>query len=139
MSAPRTFVDTNIFVYAYDSSAGAKREAAGRAIAELWRSGTGLISTQVLQELYVTLTRKIPRPLAPADAFEIIEDLTAWDIVVNDGGSVLEASRLERQAKLSFWDALIVVAAERGGAEILLSEDLSQGRTFGGIRVANPF
>lgn len=139
MSAPRAFVDTNVFVYAYDLSAGAKRDTAGRVIADLWRSGTGLVSTQVLQELYVTLTRKIPRPLALADACEIIEDLTAWDVVVNDGGSVLEASRLERRAKLSFWDALIVVAAERGGAGILLSEDLPHGRTFGGIRVENPF
>jgi predicted nucleic acid-binding protein len=138
MSAPRTFVDTNILVYAYDISAGAKHEAAKRALIHLWRTGAGVVSTQVLQELYVTLTRKIPRPLEIAEALEIIEDMTAWDVVVNDGTSILEAVRLERRAKISFWDALIVAAAVRGGAAVLVSEDLPSGRSFEGVKIENP-
>ena len=139
MSAPRTFVDTNILVYAYDLSAGEKHEAAKRALIDLWRNGTGIVNTQVLQELYVTLTRKIFKPLETAAALEIVEDMTAWDVVVNDGASILDAARLERRANLSFWDALIVVAAAKGGAEVLISEDLPSGRTLEGVRIENPF
>jgi predicted nucleic acid-binding protein len=139
MSGTKTFIDTNILVYAYDVSAGEKHEAARQVLIDLWRSGTGVISVQILQELYVTLTRKIPRPLPPAHALEIVEDMAAWDIVINDASSVLGAIRLESRAKLSFWDALVVIAAIRGGAEILLSEDLPDGRIFEGVRIENPF
>ena len=139
MNENKTFVDTNIMVYAYDSTAGEKHLKAKKIIMDLWRSGGGLVSTQILQELYVTLTRKIPRPLKSAQASEIIEDMLTWDIVVNDGESILQAISLETREKVSFWDALVVVAAMRGGAEILLSEDLPAGRTLAGVRVLNPF
>jgi predicted nucleic acid-binding protein len=139
MTGPKTFVDTNVLVYAYDSAAGDKRRAARSVLSELWRTGDGLISTQVLQELYVTLTRKVPRPLNSALAGEIVADMLTWDVVVNDGDSILRAIDIERRERLSFWDALIVASAERGGAGVLLSEDLPHGRVLAGVRVRNPF
>jgi len=139
MSGPKVFVDTNIIVYAYDTTAGEKYETAKRILQDLWRSGEGLISTQILQELYVTLTRKIPRTLKSAQAGEIVEDMLTWDVVVNDGESVLMAIDLEGREKLSFWDALVVAAAVRGGASVLLSEDLTSGRTLAGVKIENPF
>ncbi len=139
MDENRTFVDTNIIVYAYDSTAGERHSVAKKAVGALWQSGRGLISTQILQELYVTLTRKIPLPLKTAQAKEIIEDMLTWDLVVNDGESILQAIALEAKEKLSFWDALVVVAAARGGSGILLSEDLPAGRTIAGVRIINPF
>jgi predicted nucleic acid-binding protein len=139
MNGPKTFVDTNVIVYAYDTTAGEKHSAARKIMMDLWRSGGGLVSTQVLQELYVTLTRKVPRRLKPAQAVEIIEDLLTWDVAVNDGEAILQAIGLETREKLSFWDALVVVAAAHGGAEVLLSEDLADGRTLAGVRIQNPF
>jgi len=139
MKENKTFIDTNIIVYAYDETAGEKHQTAKRILVDLWKSGRGLVSTQVLQELYVTLTRKVPRPLQPARAAEIIEDMLTWDVVVNDGESIHQVIALEAQDKLSFWDALVVVAAVRGGAEILFSEDLQAGRILAGVRIVNPF
>jgi predicted nucleic acid-binding protein len=139
MTGNKNFVDTNVLVYAYDVTAGEKHAVARDILIGLWRSGGGLVSTQILQELYVTLTRKIPRPLRSAEAREIIEDISAWVVIVNDGTSILEAIGLESREKLSFWDALVVVAAARGGAELLLSEDLPNGRIFDGVKVSNPF
>jgi len=139
MNAGKIFVDTNIIVYAYDVTAGEKHSAAKRLLSELWRSGRGLVSIQVLQELYVTATAKIPRPLGPRPAAELIEDMLTWDVVVNDGESILRAISLGRREKIHFWDALIIAAAERGGAERLVSEDLSSGRTIAGVRIVNPF
>lgn len=139
MSAPRVFVDTNVVVYAYDATAGARHETARAVLLDLWRSGAGLVSTQVLQELYVTLTRKIPRPVEPALAREIVEDMATWDVVVNDAGTILQAIEIAAREKLSFWDALVVAAAARGGAGLLLSDDLSDGRTIEGVTVRDPF
>lgn len=139
MSEHRSFLDTNVIVYAYDVTAGKKHDTAKAVLLDLWRSSGGLVSTQILQELYVTLTRKIPRPLRPALAREVVEDMAAWDVVVNDGESILEAIDLGAREKLSFWDALVVIAAARGGADVLLSEDLQDGRILAGVRVRNPF
>jgi predicted nucleic acid-binding protein len=139
MNDHKTFVDTNVIVYAYDRTAGGKHHAAKKVLIDLWRSGRGLVSTQILQELYVTLTRKIPRPLKSVQAAEIIEDMLTWAVVVNDGESIVQAIALENREGLSFWDALVIVAAVRGGAEILLSEDLQAGRDLAGVRILNPF
>lgn len=139
MNGNKTFVDTNVIVYAYDTTAGEKHRAAKKVLIDLWRSGRGLVSTQILQELFVTLTRKIPHPLKSMRAAEIIEDMLTWDVVVNDGESIVQAIALESKEGLSFWDSLVVVAAVRGGAEILLSEDLQAGRDLAGVRILNPF
>jgi predicted nucleic acid-binding protein len=138
MNDPKAFVDTNVIVYAYDTTAGEKHRAAKKVLIDLWRSGRGLVSTQILQELYVTLTRRLPYPLKPIQAAEIIEDMLTWDVVVNDGDSILQAIALENREGLSFWDSLVVIAAVRGGAGILLSEDFQAGRDIDGVRVLNP-
>jgi predicted nucleic acid-binding protein len=139
MSGERVFLDTNIIVYAYDRDAGRKHEIARNLLIELWNAEGGVLSTQVLQEFYVTVTKKIASPMPPKTAKEIIADFLTWDIVTNDGEAVLEAIDLQIREKISFWDALVVAAAEKGGADILLSEDLSDGRKFGDLAVRNPF
>ena len=135
----KTFVDTNILVYAYDRGAGDKHELAQRALEQLWTEGDGALSTQVLQELYVNVRRKARQPISITSARSLIADYMAWDPVVNDGTSILEAMDAERRYKLSFWDALIVVAAQKSEADELLSEDFSHGQQFGSVRVRNPF
>jgi len=139
MSGERVFVDTNVIVYAYDRSAGRKHEAARDLLVDLWNKEGGILSAQVLQEFFVTVTRKVVSPLKADAAREIIEDFLTWEVVSNDGQAVLEAIDLKAAEKISFWDALIVAAARRGGADILLTEDLSDGRTFGDVTVRNPF
>lgn len=139
MSVARSFVDTNILVYAYDTSAGGKHVTAAQLLADLWQNRTGLISTQVLQEFFVTVTRKIPRPLAIPVARAIIEDLSRWEVVAPGADTVLQAIDLQRDHQLSFWDAMVVAAAHAGGAELLLTEDLNHGQTVAGIKVKNPF
>ena len=134
-----TFVDTNILVYAYDRGAGDKHEHAQSAIEQLWEEGSGVLSTQVLQEFYVNVRRKARQPISISFARSLIADYMAWDPIVNDGTSILEAMDAERRYKISFWDALIVVAAQKSGADVLLSEGFNHGQKFGSVRVINPF
>jgi predicted nucleic acid-binding protein len=133
------FVDTNILMYAHDKAAGAKHERAKALLEELWRDRTGVVSTQVLQELAVNLRRKTSRPLDTKATREVVADYLTWQVVVNGGESVLEALDVEARYQVSFWDALVLQAAQASGAAILYSEDLSDGQTYGGVRVLNPF
>ena len=135
----KTFVDTNILVYAYDRGAGEKRDVARRRLEQLWAAGDGVISTQVLQEFYVNVRRKARKPMSRTSVRSLIADYLAWNPVVIDGTSVLEAIDAERRYRLSFWDALIVVAAQASGAGILLSEDFNDGQKYGSVQVVNPF
>jgi predicted nucleic acid-binding protein len=135
----RCFVDTNVLIYAHDTSAGVKHEIAAALLAQLWGSGTGVLSTQVLQELCVNVQRRT-RSQAPVDeARRVIEIYLGWEIVVNTPVSVLRALEIESRYQISFWDALIIQAAESSGAAILYSEDLASGQNYGSIRVVNPF
>jgi len=137
MSA-KFFLDTNILMYAHDTSAGAKHERAKALLEELWRDRTGVVSTQVLQELSVNLRRKAGRPLDVKATREIVADYLTWQVVVNGGESILDALDLEARYPISFWDALVVQAAQASGAEILYSEDLADSQTYGSVRVINP-
>lgn len=132
------FVDTNIFVYAHDRAAGIKHERARALIERLWNSGEGVLSTQVLQELCINLRRKAAQPLSVQQVRELLQDYLSWDVVVNTAESVLEALAIEARYKLSFWDALIVQAAGVSGATVLYSEDLTDGASYGPVRVMNP-
>ena len=132
------FVDTNILMYAHDISAGVKHEHAKVIVEDLWRDRTGVVSTQVLQELSVNLRRKAGRPLDAKATRAIVADYLTWQVVVNSGESILEALDLEARYQISFWDALLVQAAQTSGAELLYSEDLSDGQTYGSVRVINP-
>ena len=134
----RYFVDTNILMYAHDTSAGAKHERAKTLLEELWRDRSGVVSTQVLQELSVNLRRKAGRPLDVKATREIVADYLTWQVVVNGGESILEALDLEARYRISFWDALVLQAAQSSGAEVLYSEDLSDGQMYGPVRVVNP-
>ena len=96
------------------------------------------VSTQVLQELAVNLRRKAKKPLDAKGTRDIVSDYLAWHVVVNGGDSILEALDLEARYQISFWDALVIQAAQVAGAEILYSEDLSDGQRYGTVRVKNP-
>ena len=135
----RYFVDTNVLMYAHDSAAGEKHQRAKALVEELWEARAGVVSTQVLQELAVNLCRKAKKPLDAKATRDVVSDYLTWQIVVNGGDSILEALDLEAKYQISFWDALIVQAAHVSGAEVLYSEDLSDGQAYGAVRVINPF
>lgn len=135
----KTFVDTNVLLYALDERQDERHDVAARIIEGLWESRQGVVSTQVLQELYVNLTRKLRKPMTRPRARAIVERYAAWPVHQVTAEDILSASELEQRHTLAFWDALVVVAAQRIGAERLLTEDLQAGRTFGGVRIENPF
>lgn len=135
----RYFVDTNVLMYAHDSAAGEKHQRAKVLVEKLWETRAGVVSTQVLQELAVNLRRKAKKPLDAKATREVVSDYLTWQVVVNGGYSILEALDLEAKYQISFWDALILDAAHVSGAEVLYSEDLSDGQAYGAVRVVNPF
>jgi predicted nucleic acid-binding protein len=136
---PRTFVDTNVLLYAYDASETAKQPVARATLDSLWADRTGAISSQVLQEFYNAATRKLNPPVSRADAREIIDLYTAWPVVLLEPALTLAATRIEEEHQLSFWDALVVEAARVAGAQRLLTEDMQHGRVIEGVRIENPF
>jgi predicted nucleic acid-binding protein len=139
VGAPLTFVDTNILVYAHDRSETAKQPIARVLVEGLWRDRAGVLSTQVLQELFVVATRKLDPPMPRAAARELVVLYSTWPVVQVDVPLVLAASALEERHSLSFWDAVVVEAARRAGATRLVTEDLQPGRHIGGVTVENPF
>jgi len=134
-----TFVDTNVLAYAHDLSETRRRPMAQALLDELWRSRTGVVSTQVLQEFYVVATRKFDPPMSRRAAREVVAAYSAWRVVRVDVAMILAASELEERHQLSFWDALVLRAAHRAGAGRVVSEDLQSGRRLGGVLVENPF
>ena len=138
-SAGREFVDANVLVYAFDASAGAKRDAAKVLLERLWSSETGQLSVQVLQEFFVTVTKKVARPLPIAEAEDRVRELTAWRVFAPSPDDVLAAISVARTAKLSFWDAMILHAAAESGCDVCWTEDLNAGQVWRGVRIRNPF
>ena len=136
--ANKYFVDTNILLYAHDLAAGQKHDRARQLIERLWISGEGVLSTQVLQELCVNLQRKVANPLPLEEIRELVRDYLSWEVVVNTPESVIQALEIEIRYKASFWDALILQAAESSGAAVLYSEDLARNQSYGPIQVVNP-
>lgn len=139
MKDDKIFLDTNILVYAFDNSAGVKHSKALSIMRNLWDLNLGVVSTQVLQEFYVNVTRKLSPPLDPEIAINTIKDLLTWKPVVINGALILEAIELHSRHKYSFWDSLIITAAIAGGAKTILSEDLADSQTIQGITIKNPF
>lgn len=135
----KIFLDTNVIVYAYDKSAGEKHNKAKKILIDLWESGFGVISIQVLKEFYVTVTQKIPNVLKTEVAEEIISDFLRWEVVVNDGYNILEAISIQRRYRFSFWDSLIIAAAQESGCSLLYTEDLSSGQKIKDLQIKNPF
>ncbi len=134
----KTFVDTNVLIYAHDIDAGQKHDVAKNLIRDLWSERAGLLSTQVLQEFYVNVTRKIASPLSKVSARAVIHSYGSWCIetALTD---VSTAFQIEDESRIGFWDALVIASAARGGAARLLSEDLNAGQTVLGVRIENPF
>ncbi len=135
----RVFVDTNVLLYSFDTSAGAKRDRALALVGNLWRVGNGCISVQVMQEFYVNATRKLRTPLELATAARIIVSLSRWEVHSPTPEDVLGAVTLHAQAQLSFWDAMILTSASKLGCTVLYSEDLNAGQHIAGVQVVNPF
>ena len=137
MSA-KTFVDTNVLIYAYDADASAKHDVAKEILRELWGKRTGVLSMQVLQEFYVNVTRKIAAPLAKDVARLVVNSYSVWCIETTPA-EISAAFRIEDESKIGFWDSLIVASAAKCGAERILSEDLNAQQRIAGIRIENPF
>ena len=134
----KIFIDTNILIYAYDLDAGAKHVTAASILRDTWEKQCGMLSTQVLQEFYVNITRKIVKPLTRARARGVLESYFSWPVELNSPVTVMYASEIEERHQLAFWDALIVAAAVRGGAEKIYTEDLNHGQTIEGVQIQNP-
>jgi predicted nucleic acid-binding protein len=137
MSATRKFLDTNVAVYAFDRSEPRKRKIAIEILGEA--AGSSVVSTQVLQEFYAVVTRKLETPLPEDAAEKAVRSLACLHVAVLDASSILAAIETSRQAGIGICDALIVQAAGESGCARLLSEDLQDGRDFGGVVVENPF
>ena len=133
----RTFIDTNVLVYLFDTDSPEKRDRA-RSLFES-RAADFVLSTQVLQEFYVTVTRKLASPLEDREALAATRSLTALLVIPLDAQSVLDAIGLSQQNQVSLWDALILTAAIEAEYERLLTEDLQDGWKVRGLRVENPF
>jgi predicted nucleic acid-binding protein len=138
MSA-RIFVDTNIFVYVHDAGHPAKRAVAIDRLRRLWQEQCGRTSVQVLNELYVTLTRKLAHALQPDEAWDIVHALMAWEPQPVDRDLLVCAREIEQRYRIGWWDSLIVGAAQLQDCTALLSEDLQAGMSFGAVQVVNPF
>lgn len=135
----REFVDTNVLVYAHARDAGGKHSRARELVERLWAERRGALSVQILQELFVTLTRTIPRPLEGGAARRLIADLALWSVHEPTASDVVAAIDLHRQAKIAFWDAMVANSASRLGCAVLWSEDLNAGQRYAGVLVQNPF
>jgi predicted nucleic acid-binding protein len=125
------FVDTNILMYAHDSAAGDKHARAKALVEDLWESRSGVVSTQVLQELAVNLRRKAKKPLDAKPTRDVVSDYLTWQVVVNGGESILEAIDLESRYEISFWDALVVHAAQHRAQRSCIPRTCQMGRSTG--------
>jgi predicted nucleic acid-binding protein len=134
-----TFVDTNILVYARDAGEPAKQARAMDVLRVLWKSRLGRVSQQVLQEYYVTVTRKLKPGLPKEEARDDIAALLAWRPLVPSGSTLSKAWEIEDRFGLTWWDSLIVAAALANRCTWLLSEDLQDGQQIDGLRIQNPF
>ncbi len=134
----RTFVDTNVLIYAHDVDSQSKHAVAKDILRELWSERTGVLSMEVLQEFYVNVTRKIRSPLPKDSARLVVSSYSIWCMETTPA-ELSVAFRIEDESPVGFWDALIVAAAVKSGATRLLSEDLNPGQKIAGLRIENPF
>jgi predicted nucleic acid-binding protein len=131
----RVFVDTSILVHAHDSGSGAKHSTAVATLKNLWRTQSGVLSTQVLEEFYSIAAEKLTRQ----ETCAVVAAYSEWCATNTDPQLLVSASVLQEHHSVSWWDALIIEAAMRSGASTLLSEDMQHGRRFGLVTVRNPF
>jgi predicted nucleic acid-binding protein len=134
----KTFVDTNVLIYAHDIDATPKHAVAKSVLRDLWSERTGVLSMQVLQEFYVNVTRKIATPLSKDVARLVVNSYSIW-CTETTPAEIDGAFRIEDESRIGFWGALIVASAAKAGAVRILSEDLNAQQTIASIRVENPF
>lgn len=137
MSA-KVFVDTNVLVYAHDIDAGYKQLKALEILLDLKQLRSVALSMQVLQEFYNTVTRKLASRVPRDEAREIVEDFSYW-CVATTPVDIMRAIQIEDEARINFWDAMIIASAIKSGATRILSEDLNPGQIIAGIQIENPF
>jgi predicted nucleic acid-binding protein len=135
----KVFLDTNVFVYLYDTDNPEKQAKAKTLLEQIGRSSILSISTQVLQEFYVTVTRKFSKQLSGEEILLAMESLRSLAIVQVDVDMIFSAMNLVRQLRLSFWDTLILQAAIKSGCKLLYTEDLQHGQRIGSLTIENPF
>jgi predicted nucleic acid-binding protein len=132
-------IDTNILLYAHDISAGSKHQISKRLVEDLWQSGLGCVSLQILQEFYVDVTQKIPNPLERNLARQLVAELSQWRSHIPDVDDMLRAIDLQPAYQLSFWEAMVLHSSACLGCKKLYSEDLNHGQIYGNVQVINPF
>jgi len=135
----KAFFDTNIFAYAFDRSNPEKKEKARALISQWMPSGNMVISTQVLQELFVVLTRKLKPGLSTSEAEEVLKSLLPLEIKIIDPEMIFQAIQILKEHNISFWDALIISAAVSSRCKVVFTEDLNPGQIIAGVRIENPF
>jgi predicted nucleic acid-binding protein len=133
------FVDSNVLVYAVSDDAPEKQLRARQIVARGFAEGCFAISTQVMLEVYVNITRKAKIGLPPREAFEYVRAFTEWPVIEMTPELVLAALDLAHRSRISPWDAAILTAARHAGCAKVLSEDLGDGHLYGGVTVENPF
>jgi predicted nucleic acid-binding protein len=138
MIAP-VFVDSNVFIYALLASDARRSQVANDWLERLWEERRGRTSVQALNESYAVLTRKIKPPLPQTKAWEFVQALMSWNPQPVDREIMLRAREVEQRYRLSWWDSLIVAAAQLQNCALLLSEDLQDGAAYGEVTVRNPF
>ena len=134
----KTFVDTNVLLYAHDHGSAAKQRIAEKQLLQLWSDGNGVLSPQVLQEFYVNAVQKLSPAMAQEKAQAIVLTYSEWCIEMT-ATEVLAAFHIQKEARISFWDSLIVASARRAGADRILTEDMNSGQVIAGVRIENPF
>lgn len=137
--SPRVFFDTNVLVYMFDTSDTSKQQRAQSLFEAAAAAGTILVSTQVLQEFFVTVTRKLSPPLSTRAALEVVSELANLPLVQIDPEIIMKAGEMTAQEPVSFWDALVISAAAASGAAMVYSEDMQDGWKVAGVTVVNPF
>ena len=138
MTAP-VFVDTNVLLYARDASEPAKQPRADEWLRHLWREQLGRTSVQVLSEYYVNVTRKLDPGLSGEEAWDDVRALLTWRPQAIDAPLIVHGREIERRYQLSWWDSLVIAAAQAQGCALLLSEDFQDGAVYGGVAVRSPF
>lgn len=135
----RAFFDTNVLVYLFDADAPQKQQIARALLEREASAGRATLSTQVLQELFVIVTRKLGVPVPHEDAERAVRSLSELSVVQIDAALILAAIDAVRRSQISFWDALIVRAALQSGSTVLYTEDLQHGQEIEGLTISNPF
>lgn len=133
------FVDSNVFIYAWEKKEPAKQLLAARWLEILWREQTGRTSIQALSECYVTLTRKVKPAVRAVDAWDYVHELFAWKPQPIDADLLVRGKEIEHRYRLSWWDSLIVGSAQQQNCAVLLTEDLQDRSVYGNVTVRNPF